>query len=137
MEVNNNETKIVSGVVFRLVDVGDADWKDSKEYILHLKNDFSKTEFVSLHKFVRMFAWPYRIVLVREKEKDCIAFLIYPADEEEQEMNTLMRWIEEVHPEWSVAPMKSMVEKTSVVGVHIPNSRFHERRLLLQGEVFD
>lgn len=68
-------------------------------YMIYLKGESKKDDFVSLYKFIRISSIPYRIVLLDNKGIDRICFLLYGNEDEAEEMNATMDWIARIHPE--------------------------------------
>ena len=138
MKVNHEEVRNVSGIMFQIVN----EYEEKNEsyrlvYMIYLKGESKKYDFVSLYKFIRISAMPYRIVLLDNKGIDRVCFLLYGNEDEAEEMNATMDWIARIHPEWNVLNKTGLTQIPRIIGIHIPNNSFHARKLLLQGEVLD
>ena len=106
-------------------------------YMIYLKDESKKHDFVSLCKFIRISSMPYRIVLLDNKGIERIGFLLYGNEDEAEEMNATMDWIAGIHPEWNVHNKTGLTQIPRIIGIHIPNNSFHARKLLLQGEILN
>lgn len=136
MEVLHDNVKSVSGVYFQMADTKNLVNESGKIlYIICLKNN-AESDCSILHKFVRMFAIPYRIVLIDDGDRECIGFILFGDKEEEEELDSLMEWIDISHPEWVVVNCQED-DMPNIIGFRIANNMFHARKLALHGEVLD
>ena len=138
MKVNHEEVRNVSGIMFQIVN----EYEEKNEsyrlvYMIYLKDESKKHDFVSLCKFIRISSMPYRIVLLDNKGIERIGFLLYGNEDEAEEMNATMDWIAGIHPEWNVHNKTGLTQIPRIIGIHIPNNSFHARKLLLQGEILN
>lgn len=136
MEVLHDNVKTVSGVYFQITDTMNLDNESEKVlYVLYLKHD-AGNDYSILHKFIRMFAIPYRIVLIDDGERECIGFILFGDKEEQEELDSLMEWIDISHPEWVVVNCQED-DMPNIIGFRMANNMFHARKLALYGEVLD
>lgn len=137
MEVLHDDVRSVSGVYFRITDTTNLINESGKIiYLLYLKNGV-ENNFSILHKFIRMFAIPYRIVLIYVQNQECIGFVLLGDEEEQEELESLMEWVDVSHPEWIVINCRKNAEVPNIIGFRIANNMFHARKLALHGEVLD
>lgn len=137
MKVSHDYVRSLSGVCFRITDTMDFISEPGKiSYLLYTKR-VSEKHFSNLHKFIRMSAIPYRMVLVEEEHRECIAFVLMGNKEEKEELDSLMAWVELSHPEWTVIDCQKNAEIPSIIGFRIANNQFHAKKLALHGEVLD
>lgn len=136
MEVLHDNVKYVSGAYFQTCDTTSFINESGKIlYILYLKHDLGNNYSI-LHKFIRMFAIPYRIVLIDGGDKECIGFVLFGDNDEQEELDSLMKWIDILHPEWIVINCRED-DMPNIIGFRIANNIFHARRLALHGEILN
>ena len=67
MEVSHENVKSVSGLFFQVVDITGLMHEPKKSsFIIYLRNGQEKDNLSRLHKFIKMFALPFRMVLLNE-----------------------------------------------------------------------
>lgn len=133
MDTLHEDVRSVSGIYFHMVDIPD-EMRDIA-YILSPMDRSIKENFATLHKFIRMFALPYRVVLLEKCGLEFAGFIIYCNDEEKEELDSTMDWIAKSHSEWEVFSGQDTENLPKVIGYRIANNLFHAKRLALQGEV--
>lgn len=137
MEVLHDDVRSVSGIHFRIMNTTDfVDISGKVSYLLYLKHD-SGQNIYTLRKFIRMFAIPFRMVLIHKGNMDCIGFILFMDKSEQQELDSMMEWTAISHPEWIVTNFSKNVDVPDIIGLHIANNLFHARKLVLQGELLD
>lgn len=135
MDVQHEDVRSVSGAYFQITGVHDFINESGKiSYMLYLKTG---NDVAALHKFIRMFAIPYRMVLIDEGDKESIGFVLFGNEEEREQMDSIMDWISISHPEWMVINCQEEIDIPSIIGYRIANNLFHARKLSLQGEILD
>lgn len=135
MDVKREDVRAVSGIYFLITDATDLINESGKiSYMLYLK---SRTNLAALHKFIRMFEIPYRMVLIEEGDQECIGFVLFGDEEEKEELDSMMEWIALSHPGWIVINCQEEIDVPSVIGYRIANNLFHANKLALQGEILD
>ena len=133
MDTLHEDVRSVSGIYFHMVDIPD-EMRDIA-YILSPRDRTIKENFAALHKFIRMFAIPYRVVLLEKYEIEFVGFIIYCSEEEKEELDSTMDWTAKSHSEWEVFSGQDTGNLPKVIGYRIANNLFHAKRLALQGEV--
>lgn len=133
MDTLHEDVRSVSGIYFHMVDIPD-EMRDIA-YILSPRDRAIKENFAALHKFIRMFAIPYRMVLLEKYEMEFVGFIIYCSEEEKEELDSTMDWTAKSHSEWEVFSGQDTENLPKVIGYRIANNLFHAKRLALQGEV--
>ena len=133
MDTLHEDVRSVSGIYFHMVDIPD-EMRDIA-YILSPRDRSIKENFAALHKFIRMFAIPYRVVLLEKNGMEFAGFIIYCSKEENEELDSTMEWIAKSHSEWEVFLGQDTESLPKVIGYRIANNLFHAKRLALQGEV--
>ena len=58
---------------------------------------------VQARSFIRMFAIPYRVVLLEKNGMEFAGFIIYCGKEEKEELDSTMEWIARSHSEWELS----------------------------------
>ena len=137
MEVLHDDVRSVSGVYFRITDTTNLINESGKIiYLLYLKQGV-ENNFSILHKFIRMFAIPYRMVLIDAQNQERIGFVLLGDEEEQEELESLMDWVDTSHPEWIVINCQKSAEVRNIIGLRMANNLFHAKKLALHGEVLD
>jgi len=137
MDVMHKGIRTVLGIHFLEVD-DTYDVKTKEEqliYLIYFDSEGRKEDVSSILKFIRMFACSYRICLLDINGKNKVGFLIYCDENERDEMTSMMEWIARTHNEWAVTEYTG--ESLRVIGIRIANNMFHEKKLILQGEILD
>ena len=136
MDTLHKDVKSVSGLFFFFFDIPDLVHEPEKlSYIIYLKNDQGKGNLASLHKFIKMFAMPYRMILVNDQNGECRGFILFWDKEDKEELDSTMSWIAALHSEWVIVNCQEKKEIPKITGYRIANNLFHAKRLTLQGEV--
>lgn len=135
MCVLREDVRSVSGIYFLLADATELINESGKiTYMLYLK---SGTNFSELHKCIRMFAIPYRMVLIDEGDQESIGFVLFGDEDEREELDSMMEWIALSRSDWMVINCQKEINVPIIIGHRIPNNLFHAKRLALQGEILD
>ncbi len=138
MDVMHEGIRTVSGIHF--IEVDDTyDVKTNEDQLIYLiyidKEGRNREDISSILKFIRMFAWLYRICLLDIDGKNEVGFLIYCDENERDEMTSMMEWIAKTHTGWTVIEYTG--DNLRIIGIRIANNMFHEKKLILQGEILD
>lgn len=136
MEVSHENVKSVSGLFFQVVDITGLMHEPKKSsFIIYLRNGQEKDNLSRLHKFIKMFALPFRMVLLNESDREFIGFILFWDEDDMEELSSTMEWIAVSHPEWVVVDCQNAEGIPKIIGYRIANNLFHAKRLVLQGEV--
>lgn len=139
MEIEYDDVKLVSGAYFQtLVEPIEVLNKTEKiAYMICLCNEPKKGDIPSIHRFIRMFAYPYRMVLIDDGNRESIGFILFGDQDDKEEIVSTMEWISKLHPIWRVYNCQHDEDVPSVIGYRIANNMFHAKKLSLQGEMLD
>lgn len=139
MEIEYDDVKLVSGAYFQTLDESiEALNKTGKiAYMICLRNEPEKGDIPSIHKFIRMFAYPYRMVLIDDGNRESIGFILFGDLDDKEEIVSTMEWISKLHPMWRVYNCQHDEDVPKIIGHRIANNMFHAKKLSLQGEMLD
>lgn len=139
MEALREDIRSVSGVYFCVNGETNNLMNKSEKisYMVYLRNKPTTDELGAMRKFIRMFAIPYRVVLIDDNNKEGIGFLLFGDCEEKEQLDSIMEWIALKHPEWDVVNCLDGAYVPKIIGYRIANNPFHAKRLILQGEILE
>ena len=136
MEILYKDVKSVDGLFFQTEDIPEFVHAPNKlSYIIYLKDGTNNTNLALLHKFIRMFAMPYRMILLNSDGNEYIGFVLFWDIDDKEEFDSTMDWVSKTHSEWVVVNCQDVKEIPKITGFRIANNLFHARRLSLQGEM--
>ena len=139
MEIEYDDVKMVSGAYFQTLDepIEALNKTEKIAYMICLRNEPEKGDIPSIHKFIRMFAYPYRMVLIDDGNRESIGFILFGDQDDKEEIVSTMEWISKLHPMWRVYNCRQDEDVPRVIGHRIANNMFHAKKLSLQGEMLD
>ena len=137
MEVIHEEVRPLSGLIFKKIyDPGGLISEPGQiVYMIYLNREINRDDIAGLQRFLRLFYFTYKIVLVEVKGCSRVGFAVYISEKDKDEMAETFKWIADTHKDWEVCeyPKKDL----KVVGERIANNRFHAGKIMLQGERLD
>lgn len=139
MEIENDDVKLVSGAYFHVLDEPIKILNETEKiaYMICLRSEPEKGDIPTMHKFIRMFAYPYRMVLIDDEKRESVGFVLFEEPDGKEEIASTMEWIARIHPMWRVCNCQQEEDVPRVIGYRIANNLFHAKKLLLQGEILD
>ena len=136
MGMNYERETLISGYYFEPFD-GDeliTDGYGSGTKHVYMDEGFDKESFYKLRKMIHMLAMSYRLVAISKDGVDSIAYIVFPDDDAES-LSNVLDWVCSKYKEWKYVDLENIDENICIVGYRIPNNPFHEKKLLLQGEI--
>lgn len=139
MEIEYDDVKLVSGAYFQALEepIKISNETEKIAYMICLRNELEKRDVPAMHKFIRMFAYPYRMVLIDDGNRESVGFVVFGDEEDKEELVSTMNWIARLHPMWRVYNCQHDEDVPKIIGHRIANNMFHAKKLSLQGEMLD
>ena len=139
MEIEYDDVKLVLGAYFQTLDepIEVLSKTEKIAYMICLRNEPEKGDVPAMHKFIRMFAYPYRMVLIDDGNRESVGFVVFGDEEDKEELVSTMNWIARLHPMWRVYNCLQDEDVPKIIGYRIANNLFHAKKLSLQGEMLD
>lgn len=132
MDTEKSEIRKKLGAYFIIT--GKADFLDKQDEVYYVI--FPKVTgtggLPALKKFIRMFAFSYRMVLIAEDDREYIGFVLIGRSDDKEELDSTINWIAKSHPEWIVSNLQEKGNGPNIIGCRIANNPFHARKLRLQ-----
>ena len=136
MGINYERETLISGYYFEpfdsdsfLIDVCDPGAK-----LIYMDEGFDKESFYRIRKMLQMLATSYRLVMISKNGVDSIGYIVFQEDDAES-LSEVLDWVCSKYNEWKYGDLENIDENICFVGYRIPNNPFHEKKLLLQGEI--
>ncbi len=136
MGMNYEKETLISGYYFEPFD-GDSfliDGCDPGAKLIYMDEGFDKESFYRIRKMLQMLAMSYRLVMISKNGVDSIAYIVFQEDDAES-LSEVLDWVCSKYNEWKYVDLENIDENICIVGYRIPNNPFHEKKLLLQGEI--
>lgn len=136
MDVRHEDVRAVAGMKFRLVDTSFINNELKKTmYILYSEDKSNISNVHSIKKVIKMFAIPYRTVLLENEGQNVAGLLLYGSADEKEDLASTMEWLSVRNPEWRIDRCDTVNQLPKIIGFRIANNLFHEKRITLHGEI--